>query len=467
MWRPKRKKNYPHFDDHLTDKKIDALVMSPTKVQQNSFFPFILFTKKFNRFGERGSGPRKEREKARRLRYASRKDAYIYERYREILSELYENELAKRGLSDVAIAYRKLKSPHGRGMCSVDFARAAFDEIYSRPSCVAMALDVSSYFESLDHTAIKLKWCELMGVSELPPDHFAVFQAITRYSEVAREEIYKRLGFMDWDARKRRWRYVKKSTEIPTQLCSARDFREKIVRPSGAIWKNNRHYGIPQGSPISDLIANFYLLDFDQQMESRARKLGGYYRRYCDDILFVYTDLCTNWQDVELLIQSEIAKCGSQLEIKGSKTLVHAFSKTGSPKCISLKGDNKRFEYLGFQFDGNEARFRDKTVSSFYRKLTWAIKSEARRIVRKYPGQSLSFIEGKFDVSELMQRFGRKKGFAEIDDVRDWTFWTYVTRSTDLMGPFGPHLYRQIANYKRFVRYHVPLALAHAFANRK
>jgi hypothetical protein len=457
LWRPKRKKNYPHFDDQLSDKEIHALVTNPVRVGQNPFLPFIVFKKKFNRFGK--GGPRKEREKSRELRYAARKDAYIYEYYRQKLSVFYETELTKRGLSDVVIAYRKLKGPTGRGMCSVDFARNAFAEIHARKNCVGLALDISGYFESLDHNMIKKQWCALLGIPQLPKDQYSVFRAITRYSQIYREDVYKKLDIIVWDAVRSRWKYRVKKDGIPLQLCSVQEFRSRL---KNLVWTNWLDHGIPQGSPISDLIANFYLLDFDEILHSFAKSIGGYYRRYCDDILIVFSNPDIKWMDVESFISSELGKCGSEISIKPEKTCVHQFSDT-KPRCVSLKGDQKRFEYLGFQFDGAEARFRDRTVSAFYRKLKWAIYAEARRTVRKYPKKTAAFIEGKIDASKLMQRFGRTKGFSESDDVHGWTFWTYVNRSAKIMGSLGPNLHRQIENYKKFVRYHLPLAVEKAF----
>lgn len=464
LWKPKRRKNYPHFDGHLSDRAINTLVTDQACVARNPFFPFIVFEKKFNRFGT--TLPRKDREKLRKLRYAARKDAYIYEYYRGILSQLYEKELVNRNLSNVVIAYRKLKTADGRGMCSVDFAQQAFTEIFSRDHCVAMALDISGYFESLDHLEIKRLWCGLLGRAQLPPDHYAVFRSITRYSQIERDEVYRRLGILKWDSELNRWKHTRKRAEIPVHLCSAAEFRSKIVKPPGAIWTNVDSFGIPQGAPISDLIANFYLLDFDQRVQAFAQKIGGYYRRYCDDILIVYSDPTVKWETVESYMQAQITKCGAQLKIKPSKTCVHSFDKSAPQKCVSLKGDEKHFEYLGFQFDGIEARFRDKTVSAFYRKLKWSIFSEARALVRKFPGKPLPFIQKKFDTSALMEKFGRRKGFATCDDVHQWTFWTYVTKSVKIMGPLGPRLYRQVSNYKKFVRHHVPAAIAAAHAKR-
>lgn len=417
LWRPKRRKNYPHFDGHLSEVAIDALVKDPARVKRNPFFPFIVFEKKFNRFGV--TTPRNAREKVRQLRYAARKDAYIYEFYREAISQLYERELSTRKLTEVVIAYRELKRPDGRGKCSIDFARDAFAEIASRSKCIALALDVSSYFESLDHEEIKRHWCHLLGQKRLPDDHFAVYQSITKYSQIDRDEVYRRLGILAWDSSIDRWKFTKSKADIPLQLCSISDFRSKIVEPKGAIWTNPNGFGIPQGSPISDLIANFYLLDFDEELLAYAKSINGIYRRYCDDILIVYSEKDVSWSAVESFVQAEIKKFGSQLEIKGAKTCVHAFSQKSAPHCKSLKGDEKRFEYLGLQFNGKEARFRDKTISGFYRKLKWSIYSEVRATVRRYPGKSAAFVEEKLDASSLMERFGRMKGFSDCADVRD------------------------------------------------
>jgi hypothetical protein len=130
-------------------------VNDPKRVQKNPFFPFIVFEKKFNQFGD--TTPRKARGKIRKLRYASRKDVYIYEFYRQQLAERYEEKLAKRGLAEVVIAYRRLKTPEGRGKCRIEFAKDAFSDIVNREYCIALVVDISSYFESLKHRTFKCK----------------------------------------------------------------------------------------------------------------------------------------------------------------------------------------------------------------------------------------------------------------------------------------------------------------------
>jgi len=51
-------------------------------------------------------------------------------------------------------------------------------------------------------------------------------------------------------------------------------------------------------------------------MAAFAKSVNGLYRRYCDDILFVYSDDGLSWQDVEAHVRAEIEKCGDQLKIK-------------------------------------------------------------------------------------------------------------------------------------------------------
>jgi hypothetical protein len=72
-------KRYPHFDQILNLDEISAIVRNPTRVAQNGFYPLLRYTKRWQPFRrEKGSNAPKPRAKDRPIRYASRRDAYIF-----------------------------------------------------------------------------------------------------------------------------------------------------------------------------------------------------------------------------------------------------------------------------------------------------------------------------------------------------------------------------------------------------
>ena len=96
------------------------------------------------------------KQKTRELRYAARRDAYIFAYYRFRLSIAYEATLKDWDLADKVLAYRKIPDPAGKGgKCNIHFARDAFLKIQELETCCAIALDISDYFESLDHETLK------------------------------------------------------------------------------------------------------------------------------------------------------------------------------------------------------------------------------------------------------------------------------------------------------------------------
>ena len=311
-------KRYPHFDKYLAPSIAEKIVKDPERVRKNAFFPFLCYEKKWQPFRVRGKRPPK---KVRVIRYASRRDAYIFSYYRHILSERYEELLTKHGISNCVIAYRKLPVSNDRsgGKCNIHFANDAFNSILRIKNCCVITLDISKYFESIDHAMLRDVWCRLLSVDDLPADHEHVFKAITRYAVVDRNEAYARLGYFG-EIESGRNGFLVPHKEMPMQLCSPREFREKICGKlpgySDIVKVNDENFGIPQGSPISDLLANAYLLDFDIEMSAYAGLLGGVYYRYSDDIFI----LVPGDEEIGSIARNyaikSIKRFGSQLKIK-------------------------------------------------------------------------------------------------------------------------------------------------------
>ena len=473
-------KHYSHFDGHISVDEANALVTSSERVASHKFFPFILYHDEWQPF--RQNGKDKVDKKTRPIRYAARRDAYIFTYYRRILAEKYEERIGAQNIEDCILAYRKIKKETGGGKCNIDFAKDAFDEIDKQGDCVVVALDIKGFFENLDHDRIKQVWCELLGVDKLPEDHYTIFKNLTRYHFVEQKEVYKRLGYLiDSDnSEDSREGYTIPFGQIPRQLCTPTDFRNKIAGhdPSlPSIIKSNADEhgksldrGIPQGAPISDLIANFYLLDFDIEMKSFATEKGGRYMRYSDDILFIVPGCKSEGNIVENIVRKEIKKYGRNLLIKPEKTCIGCFNKTESDLTYQhVRGSQGKngVEYLGFRFDGQYVYIRDSTVSRMYSKATSAARSIVYALVNKHPEMNEDEILKKFDYSRFFQKFYKVRSDDLLcNDYRTWTFHSYVKRAVSTFGYRGIKMSKQTRKFKEKMKQRIPIAVKKAVLNR-
>lgn len=367
------------------------------------------------------------------------------------------------------------KAPNSRtGKCNIDFAKDAFDEVKSLGNCVAIALDIKGYFDNLDHGIIKKLWLELLQLDQLPTDHFTVFKNITSYRYVDQIEAYRRLGYIA--KRQVEGREIEGYTvpysEMPKQLCSPIDFREKICgnnpQFTSLVQKNKNDYGIPQGAPISDLIANFYLMHFDKAIFEYVKKRGGRYMRYSDDILLILPGGISDADSARKFVCEEISKHGNQLVIKDTKTCVVQFTRSsGVLDFQHIEGPQGKngLEYLGFCFDGKQVRVRNSTISRFYRKVAIAAKKEAFQHAHNSKLNDAQKLLDSFNFSLLSQRFTRVKRTDFLsDDVRTWTFWTYLKRAAKAFGADGNEILKQASGYRTFVRKRVEQALIKAIS---
>ena len=244
--------------------------------------------------------------------------------------------------------------------------------------------------------------------------------------------------------------------DMPRKLCSNKDFKELIAgeKHTSIIEQNDRCYGVPQGAPISDLLANIYMIDFDVFAQNIAQVHGGIYRRYSDDILFVLSIETKRAFEIESDLISEIAKYGDQLRIKDTKTSIVRFYQSGSQlgfEHIKGKQGKNGAEYLGFRFDGKSVFLRDSTVSGLFRKMARSAKVHCRAHVSRYPGKDLKFLQEKLSVPRFLEHFSKVEEFDESSDVKDWTFWTYASRAAKTFEKRGLPIYRQLKNQKKFI----------------
>lgn len=471
-------KRYPHFDQVLKPAEIIALVTDPHRVAKNSFFPFLRYTKKWQPFrDDRGGG--KPKPKDRPIRYAARRDAYIFAYYRHLLSGPYEAELHRLGISHCPVAYRRIltEGDARRGKCNIQFAREAFDRIRHLGDCCAIAVDISSYFESIDHERLKALWCRLLGVERLAPDHFAVFKNITKYRVVDRMGVYTRLGFYGVKSWTKSGHpingYLIPYKDVPTQLCSPHDFRQKILGEDGEglslVKPNDKLHGIPQGAPISDLLANLYLIDFDVEMNALATGFGGSYVRYSDDILLILPIGVDQARAIMDTLPSRIRAYGDELLIKPDKSSLVRYTRTGGGEqtCELIAGRGRNgLEYLGFRYDGRSVFLRDSTMSNLHRKVAAVARNQAEATIKRYPGKTYTQLCDMFNFESFTKRFGRVEGFEPASTSKKWTFWTYVVRSVEEFGPAGQKIHGQVRRLRQRARHRVDEEIARAIARK-
>jgi len=389
-----------------------------------------------------------------------------------MLYHKYESELHNLALQDCVLAYRHILVPGRKsGKCNIHFAAEAFQLIRKLGDCWVIALDIEEFFENLEHEQIKRNWSRLLGKRDydtkhpLPMDHFAVFRAVTHYSWIERDAAYKTLGLigeaLDANGRKR-IKYLVSKKDFPIQICKPHDFHEKL---DGMIKSNCNTWGVPQGSPISDVLANLYMIDFDAKLNAQVSSYSGKYFRYSDDILIVIPGSDTRWNQILEFVNESLKSTAPRLKIKDKKTQVYSYKKIsdGADQIATNIGPTEGadgLEYLGFRYDGKRIFLRNSTFSGFRRRIAKVSERMAKNHVLFNPNLSLKELIDSFNYNVLFKKFGRVGEFEFAgSEYTKWTFWTYIQRSIRILGTMSSPILRQINDYKSFARKRVRNAI--------
>ena len=347
------------------------------------------------------NGVSKKHTKQRPLHYATHMDALIFGYYADTLQNEYEKELAQnQELSDCILAYRRIKIPNDKqDKCksTIHFANEVFSEIQNRSQnddCVVLTFDIKSFFPSLNHHKLKEAWAKLIKEDKLPDDHFNVFKAATRFSYILLDDLrvsQKRSGRKaGFDEKK--LAQIRNKQGFNAFFESPSEFREKIKSGNVKLHrfpfrkgKDDKPTGIPQGLPISAILANLYLLEFDKKIFQKVvKELGGYYRRYSDDMVVICNK--HNAEYLKEFIETAIQE--SLVEISQDKTEVFLFKKITlgkqTPRLTSIKMAKNTciieapFTYLGFEFYGSQTLIKSANLAKFYRRMISTVKRKSK-----------------------------------------------------------------------------------------
>ncbi|MBP7408632.1 MAG: hypothetical protein KA941_07735 [Flavobacteriales bacterium] len=438
-----RRRGYPHFDARVNvtvqRDEIRDLLGSPDRIDAHRFLPFIAYTvetpryKKTGKVDSTGKEIREKVVKPRPIAYACHWDSLIYSWYAEDLTARYERLLRDRGIHQCVSAYLR------RGTSNIESAHEAFEFIRAKGECTALAFDLTSFYDTLDHFRLKRNWMEVLDEQTLPDAHHAVFKSITRYHTVQRAVLTKLFP-----------KYKKSVTKklfVPV-ICSRREFTELVVN-AGHVEENafvnrncgsrrfGKRCGVPQGSPISACLSNLYMLHFDEAMQSLALSIGGMYRRYSDDILFI----CPT-SEAGLVKEGVLAEVlHHELILNKDKTEELVFSRERSGRLISsrviegVRGKPKSLQYLGFEFDGSRIYIRSSSFSRYQARLRARIK------------KGLAAASGDKSLSPVMFR---RKLFNRSTDKGKRNFITYAQRAAKVMS--SREIMRQTKNNNKKVK---------------
>ena len=341
-WKPKQR-HYLHFDVRLDAGLLGERACDPAFVEAYSFWPLISFEVEKHR---RASEPRQAQKKVRVIMYAAHADSAIFSRYAHLLSAPYEEHLAATGVAEAVCAYRA-----GAGSAASS-ASEVFARIAAWPQATVVKLDVAGFFDSIRHDDIYSAWRQLLGGPKLPDDHYRVFRGLTRFAWVKRDEVRS---------------YLSDHGPAGARIATPEQF-DRFFRAPGLIHRQRGTAGIPQGNPLSAMMSNVIMLEFDRTMHAFASAVGGLYRRYSDDILFAAPEL-----DPDLLVQDVDARLGALgLAINHPKTRVARFG----PEA----GQGSRIDFLGLSFDGRHVGISHATLSRFYASMIHGVKARASRV---------------------------------------------------------------------------------------
>ncbi len=188
-------------------------------------------------------------------------------------------------------------------------------------------------------------------------------------------------------------------------LALVKKYLKSGVMEDGVLCKTEE--GSPQGGPLSPLLANIYLNEFDWEMESRGVKVI----RYADDIVVFAKSL----RAAKRLLESSRKFLEDKLKLKLNRE---------KSKAISIYSN--QFKFLGFRIGKN----KDGVLIQAHRKSLLKAKRKLKQITRRNRGRN---------VRQVMQ---------EIQTyIRGWLGYFYIASMKRTLLSWNQWLRRRIRMY--------------------
>ena len=158
--------------------------------------------------------------------------------------------------------------------------------------------------------------------------------------------------------------------------------------------------GSPQGGPLSPLLANVYLNEFDHEYERRGVPVI----RYADDIVL----LCKSERAAGRLLESSIRYLEGKLKLKVNREKSH----------ITKLNAIKKFKFLGFAF----GKGKDGLFIRAHQKSLLKAKNKLRELTRRNRGRNVRQVMA--EVKRYMQGWLNYYALASMKNtMAEWNGW--------------------------------------------
>lgn len=448
---------------------IISYVIKPSNIEKHRFSPLLHYKINDHKFIRDSSlildsqkEGRKYKLKSRPIYYPNHLDAQIFAYYSNKINKKLKIEYDKDSILDQSvIGYRSIPYNKRRSKTTIDFSSEVFEYLKNHKSkyISVLCLDVSSFFDCIDHKILKQNWCHLYGRTHLKKDEYQVFKALTNASYVDIENLLD--IHPDFDVKK--IKYLNNTTNN-SFFDSFEEFRV-LAKNNKLIWRynNKEKKGIPQGTPISAALSNLYFLNVDRKIVEILIEANGLYRRYSDDILIVcetihineIKDKISNLIENELNLQLQERK--EQLSNLFREKLEDKWRITSYQYIYPSK---KPISYLGFEYDGIYTRIRNSSLSKYYRGLKRTIRrgafyAKSKKINNLISGRKDDDWIYRTSIYRSKSHLGAKR--KKIDGVVRWgNYISYVKRSADKYKGINRKLIlKQVRNHWKIIQSHI------------
>ena len=175
-------------------------------------------------------------------------------------------------------------------------------------------------------------------------------------------------------------------------------FLKSGVMENGVVMATEK--GSPQGGPLSPLLANIYLNEFDHEYERRGVPVV----RYADDIVM----LCKSERAAERLLESSTRYLEGKLKLRVNREKSH----------IAKVNATKKFKFLGFAF----GKSKDGFFIRVHRKSMQKAKDTLRKLTRRNRGMNVRQVMA--EVKRYMQGWLNYYAIASMKNtLAEWNGW--------------------------------------------